>query len=513
MKKVFIVILGLFSFVSITLSADIISLMPPNPTITTNRIRITKSVSAVAPPLAFYDDFSTNTGSWQFKDGTWVITNGVLSGTATTGGSYAFITNTFANVFIEARMRFVGVNQWGMALVSRYWPNTGANIAEWVYTSQVKSTIERYNDWYNLWTAIASKANPNPGTNWHLLQFSVSNNTYQTFYDSNLVNSVTDNTSTNSSGGVGFSLWASGGPTTIEVDYISVSTNFAVPPAQPPVFTSTPKNLVSTQGLSATLTANLTGTAPLSYQWYFGSSKVVGATSSAFTITNVQPSTQGNYSIVVTNAGGSTNAFCNLTALSTNVLTNCFVVSNKNWATISWCTVPDIDGYYLYYGVGNVTNWDGDCVSFSNGPCSVVYCGTNLFRAYTNKIDGSLQTQLTISNLLSNTKYYFATTSYSNSSPVKLESDFSAEVVYSTLTTNLVHTIQDVILSIQPIIPANTPRIMCKICPNTAISIQKSSSVLGPWNVWTNPVSDVYGNILVDDVSGDTQSFYRAKQL
>jgi hypothetical protein len=47
-----------------------------------------------------------------------------------------------------------------------------------------------------------------------------------------------------------------------------------------------------------------TGTAPLSYQWYFGGLPVSGATDSGFTITSAQPAAAGNYSVEVLNVAG-----------------------------------------------------------------------------------------------------------------------------------------------------------------------------------------------------------------
>lgn len=62
---------------------------------------------------------------------------------------------------------------------------------------------------------------------------------------------------------------------------------------------------------NALFTVGVTGVAPFSYQWYFGSTplsnggSIGGATSSALSITGVQPGDQGNYSVVVTNSTGS----------------------------------------------------------------------------------------------------------------------------------------------------------------------------------------------------------------
>ena len=59
-----------------------------------------------------------------------------------------------------------------------------------------------------------------------------------------------------------------------------------------------------TAGGTATFTVSATGTAPLSYQWRRNSVNISGASGSSYTRHNVQPGDAGNYSVVVTNAGG-----------------------------------------------------------------------------------------------------------------------------------------------------------------------------------------------------------------
>ncbi len=58
-------------------------------------------------------------------------------------------------------------------------------------------------------------------------------------------------------------------------------------------------------GNNATLTVAATGDAPLSYQWQFNGANIAGATSATLTLTNVDASKAGSYTVVVTNPGGS----------------------------------------------------------------------------------------------------------------------------------------------------------------------------------------------------------------
>ncbi len=73
----------------------------------------------------------------------------------------------------------------------------------------------------------------------------------------------------------------------------------------PPHVTTPPQNLTVTNGNSATFTVVASGAAPLSYQWRFGGTNLVGRTNVSLTISNAQPSDAGAYSVRVTNGVGA----------------------------------------------------------------------------------------------------------------------------------------------------------------------------------------------------------------
>src|SRR5580765_7995238 len=57
------------------------------------------------------------------------------------------------------------------------------------------------------------------------------------------------------------------------------------------------------------------GTAPTTYQWRFKGTNIAGATTSTYTVNNIQLSDSGNYSVVLSNSSGtvpSSNAFLNV---------------------------------------------------------------------------------------------------------------------------------------------------------------------------------------------------------
>jgi Concanavalin A-like lectin/glucanases superfamily/N-acetylmuramoyl-L-alanine amidase len=79
-----------------------------------------------------------------------------------------------------------------------------------------------------------------------------------------------------------------------------------------PVIVMQPTNLTVAQGACATFSVVASGNEPLSYQWRFNQSPLVGATASSYTTNNVQLANAGGYSVVVSNVGGlsaSTTAF------------------------------------------------------------------------------------------------------------------------------------------------------------------------------------------------------------
>src|SRR6185436_639871 len=81
----------------------------------------------------------------------------------------------------------------------------------------------------------------------------------------------------------------------------------------PPSITQEPQSQTVDQGSNATFTVTASGTTPLAYQWRFNSTNIAGATASAYTRTNAQPTDAGSYTVVVTNvAGGVTSVVATL---------------------------------------------------------------------------------------------------------------------------------------------------------------------------------------------------------
>ena len=82
-----------------------------------------------------------------------------------------------------------------------------------------------------------------------------------------------------------------------------------------PSITTQPQGQTILQGQTANFSVVTTGTAPLSYKWYYDSSTpVAGGTGATLTLNNVQAGDAGDYSVVIANSAGSvTSAVATLT--------------------------------------------------------------------------------------------------------------------------------------------------------------------------------------------------------
>ncbi|MDB6024280.1 MAG: hypothetical protein JWM68_503 [Verrucomicrobiales bacterium] len=84
----------------------------------------------------------------------------------------------------------------------------------------------------------------------------------------------------------------------------------------PPVITNQPVGLTRISGTSATFTVGANGDASLVYQWKLNGTNIATATTSSFTINQVQSADAGNYTVVLTHTWGSvTSSIANLNVL------------------------------------------------------------------------------------------------------------------------------------------------------------------------------------------------------
>src|SRR5580658_6869838 len=71
-----------------------------------------------------------------------------------------------------------------------------------------------------------------------------------------------------------------------------------------PVITVPAQSRVESVGDHLAFSVGATGAAPLSYQWYFGSTAVPNATNLYLVVSNAQVTNSGTYSVIVSNASG-----------------------------------------------------------------------------------------------------------------------------------------------------------------------------------------------------------------
>jgi hypothetical protein len=83
------------------------------------------------------------------------------------------------------------------------------------------------------------------------------------------------------------------------------SSNAVLTVLVPPSITLQPQGQELVQGTSGSFTVTASGTAPLSYQWSLDGAALAQATNSTLTLTNVQSSNGGSYTVVVGNPLGS----------------------------------------------------------------------------------------------------------------------------------------------------------------------------------------------------------------
>jgi hypothetical protein len=103
--------------------------------------------------------------------------------------------------------------------------------------------------------------------------------------------------------------------------------------AQLPAFDVQPASITTQAGATVAFTASAVGTAPLTYQWYFGNGALTNATQPTLSLTNVTTRQAGSYWVVANNSYGSATSILASLTLTNNVgPTN--LVSSINQASL-----------------------------------------------------------------------------------------------------------------------------------------------------------------------------------
>jgi hypothetical protein len=141
----------------------------------------------------------------------------------------------------------------------------------------------------------------------------------------------------------------------------------------PPVILTQPQGQTVNVGASATFTVTAGGSLPLSYSWRFNGTNSIGTNTNAYTLNSVQTTNAGNYSVVITNAGGSvTSAGAVLSIVSTEPVVMAqwnFNSSTPDGTTTTGTTTPSI-------GAGTASLVGGTTSTFATGDTALDPAGS-----------------------------------------------------------------------------------------------------------------------------------------
>jgi len=159
--------------------------------------------------------------------------------------------------------------------------------------------------------------------------------------------------------------------------------NYVLP--QPPTISQNPTNRAVETDLIGTFTVTAAGTAPLAYQWYFGTSAIAGATTATLNLQHVDATNGGSYYVVVTNNyGATTSLVATLTVLPAPAIEitgqwdfdcgtlqatvgndlvpfSATILADSQFGTTTGFGIPDIGGSAarVLYFAPSVNNWGG----------------------------------------------------------------------------------------------------------------------------------------------------------
>ena len=208
----------------------------------TNSNTATVVISVAPAGAVFTDNFSREKdpgplSPWVPQSGAWRVAGGSLQGGPNIQEIYAhaYLTNSWTNYSVQARVQFSTTNAWGGGIGGRLNPATGEHYAAWIYPdgSPGGTNILRLIKFQG-WTSFAyngSNAVPMQevnlgavGTNWHTVKLVFSGPQIAVYYDANQVMSVIDvEAQPYASGGIIVSTWTYRTAYTMSVDDLVVS--------------------------------------------------------------------------------------------------------------------------------------------------------------------------------------------------------------------------------------------------------------------------------------------------
>lgn len=126
-----------------------------------------------------------------------------------------------------------------------------------------------------------------------------------------------------------------------------------------PTLTTQPANRTVNVGATATFSVAATGTAPLSYQWYRGSTAISGATSASYTTPPTTAADGGaTFHVVVTNAAGSAASNSVTLTVTSSVVTDRVVNGGFESGTTGWKASSGVIGQWGNAAPPYAGTWD-----------------------------------------------------------------------------------------------------------------------------------------------------------
>ena len=137
------------------------------------------------------------------------------------------------------------------------------------------------------------------------------------------------------------------------------ATSIAVPLVvlDPPVVLMPPDDVFAQLGSNVTFTVTAGGTPPLYYQWRFNDADIEGATSSSYSLTNIQPEDSGGYSVEISNAVDTVISLEGVLTLITPPPQIFSLDVTDGMFTLTWSALGGKTYRVQYNETLNETNW------------------------------------------------------------------------------------------------------------------------------------------------------------
>lgn len=138
-----------------------------------------------------------------------------------------------------------------------------------------------------------------------------------------------------------------------------------------PVITAQPQSVTLTPGNLANFVVVASGSAPLSYRWFFNTNTfLAGATNSALTLATVQSTNAGNYFVVITNAAGAMTSSVAVLTVSSGTVAPQVSAAFFNAGIFGFSVTGSVGQSYLVQASTNLLNWN---TLFTTNPATLPF--------------------------------------------------------------------------------------------------------------------------------------------